>query len=188
MDETPVFTVVGKAIPRVEGPDKVTGRAQYTADVLPPGALWATYVRSPHAHARIVSVDTSRAVQVPGVVAVVTGRDLPHKRVGSPLQDLPVLCRDRVRFVGDRVAVVCCSALPLAVLKYSFSRQLPTSSGIACWMSENPSWNWQVSWPATDATPRATVLSKTSVSPGTSQDTPPMAARARFIIDQLPMR
>lgn len=100
------FEVIGKPIPRVEGPDKVTGRALYAADVIPPNTLWATTVRSPHAHARIVSIDTSRARGVPGVRSVLTASDIPYKLTGRSLKDQPVLCRDRVRFVGDRVAVV----------------------------------------------------------------------------------
>ncbi|HEY3118215.1 MAG TPA: molybdopterin cofactor-binding domain-containing protein, partial [Chloroflexota bacterium] len=106
MAATPTFSTVGQPIPRVEGPEKVSGRAQYSADILPPGTLWAKNVRSPHPHARIVSINTARALAVPGVRAILTARDIPAKRVGRPLADLPVLCGDRVRFVGDKVAVV----------------------------------------------------------------------------------
>src|SRR5712692_10405627 len=102
----PTFEVIGRPIPRVEGPDKVTGRAQYTADVLPDNALWAINTRSPLPHARIVSIDTSRALRVPGVRAVLTAADFPFKRIGRRLKDYPVLAKDRVLFVGERVAVV----------------------------------------------------------------------------------
>src|SRR5918911_3545137 len=92
---------------RVEGPLKVTGAARYTADVHMPGMLWLAYTRSPYPHARIVSVDTSAARQVPGVDAVLTGADLPETaRFGRRIQDWPVLARDRVRFIGDRVAAI----------------------------------------------------------------------------------
>src|SRR5436853_5260935 len=101
---TPPFTVVGKPIPRVEGPDKVSGRAGYSADVFPPGTLWGKIVRSPVPHARIVSIDTSRARAVPGVHAVLTAKDIPNKRTGRNYKDLPLLSDERVRFVGDKIA------------------------------------------------------------------------------------
>jgi CO/xanthine dehydrogenase Mo-binding subunit len=68
--------------------------------------LWAKNVRSPHAHARIVRIDTSRASRVPGVRLVLTAADIPNKRIGRRLKDTPLLCDDVVRFVGDKVAVV----------------------------------------------------------------------------------
>jgi CO/xanthine dehydrogenase Mo-binding subunit len=92
---------------RVDGWLKVTGGARYAADVSRPEMLWAAYVRSPHPHARIVAIDTEAAKQTPGVHAVLTGADLPsNARFGRRLQDYPVLARDRVLFVGDRVAAV----------------------------------------------------------------------------------
>src|SRR5262249_50466992 len=92
---------------RAEGPLKVTGHANYAADASAPGMLWAAYVRSPHAHALIRSIDAAAARAVPGVHAVLTADDLPPSaRFGRRLQDYPVLCRDRVRFIGDRVAAV----------------------------------------------------------------------------------
>lgn len=91
---------------RVEGPLKVTGAARYTADVSMPGMLWLAYTRSPRPHARIVSIDTSAAKQVPGVHAVITGADIGEVRLGRCLLDWPALARDRVRMVGDRVAAV----------------------------------------------------------------------------------
>ena len=91
---------------RLDGPDKVTGRARYTADVVRPGVLHGKVVRSPIAHARIAAIDTSRAKALAGVHAVLTGSDLPDVRVGRRLRDLPVLARDRVRFVGEKVAAV----------------------------------------------------------------------------------
>src|SRR5437879_2517270 len=91
---------------RVEGPLKVTGAAAYTADVSLPGMLWLAYTRSPRPHARIVSVDTSAAKQVPGVHAVLTGVDIGHVGLGRRLLDWPALATDRVRLVGDRVAAI----------------------------------------------------------------------------------
>jgi CO/xanthine dehydrogenase Mo-binding subunit len=91
---------------RVEGPLKVTGSARYTSDVHMPGMLWLAYTRSPRPHARIISVDTSAAKRVPGVVAILTGADIGHVRLGRRLLDWPALASDRVRMVGDRVAAV----------------------------------------------------------------------------------
>lgn len=91
---------------RVEGRDKVTGRARYAADVSLPGMLWAAFLASPHPHARIRAIETSEACRVPGVRAVLTGAHVRPARFGRRLLDWPVLAWDRVRFVGDRVAAV----------------------------------------------------------------------------------
>ncbi len=91
---------------RIEGPLKVTGRARYASDVLPEGTLHAGFVRSPHPHARIRSIDTSAARALPGVVTVLTADDIGHRRFGRTINDWPVLCWDKVHFVGDRVAIV----------------------------------------------------------------------------------
>lgn len=110
-----------RAIPRVEDSRLVTGRGRYAADQIPAGALHAHFVRSPHAHAEIRSIDIEAAVNAPGVVAVYIGRDLQEAGIpGLParwnLTDYrkkpmvapvrPLLCVDRVRLVGDAVAVV----------------------------------------------------------------------------------
>ena len=100
------YTTIGKPITRGEGPDKVSGQALYAADVVLPGMLWGKVLRSPFPHAKIVSIDTSRAKQVPGVHAVITAMDLPGRRVGRLLRDCPVLAMDRVLFVGEKVAAV----------------------------------------------------------------------------------
>src|SRR5438309_5940103 len=91
---------------RVEGALKATGHARYTRDFAMPGMLWASFLMSPHAHARIVSIDTSAARAVPGVHAVLTGDDIGRKHLGRQVADWPVLAYDRVRFVGDRIAAV----------------------------------------------------------------------------------
>jgi len=93
-------------MPRVEGPAKVTGLIKYTADVDRPGILRGRTLRSPLPHARILNMDTSRAQRLPGVKAVITGNDVRRRLVGASLQDMPVLARDRVRFVGEEVAAV----------------------------------------------------------------------------------
>lgn len=100
------LTVVGQRVPRIEGADKVSGRALYTADAQLPGILWGKVLRSPHAHARIVRINAEKAKSVSGVHAVITGQDIPYTLVGRRLRDVPVLARDLVRMVGDRVAAV----------------------------------------------------------------------------------
>lgn len=103
---TSTRSAIGLPIPRIEGPEKVTGRARYAADVTLPGMLWGRVLRSPYPHARIRRIDASAARRVPGVRAVVTGQDVPGHYMGKVLRDMPVLCWDRVRYVGDRVAAV----------------------------------------------------------------------------------
>ena len=91
---------------RVEGPAKVTGEARYTADILLPGMIWGKVLRSPLPHAKIVSIDTREAEQMPGILAVLTAKDLPDLLTGRLVYDMPVLAIDRVRFIGEKVAVV----------------------------------------------------------------------------------
>jgi CO/xanthine dehydrogenase Mo-binding subunit len=91
---------------RVDGRSKVLGEAVYTADIQLPNALWAAYTRSPYAFARIISIDTSAAKEVPGVRAVLTWHDIGKLRFGRQMFDWPVLCYDTVRFIGDRVAAI----------------------------------------------------------------------------------
>jgi CO/xanthine dehydrogenase Mo-binding subunit len=101
-----VFTVIGAPIPRAEGAAKVAGRSVYAADVHLPGQLFGKILRSPYPHARIGAIDVSKAHHVPGLKAVVTGQEIPGHFVGKMIRDMPVLCWDTVRFVGDRVAAV----------------------------------------------------------------------------------
>src|SRR5260370_25267071 len=90
---------------RVDGAGKVSGSANYAADLSRPGMLWARTLRSPYPHARIVSIDSSRARALPGVHAVLTGADLPPgPRAGRNMRDMPVLAVDKGRFVRETVA------------------------------------------------------------------------------------
>ena len=98
--------VVGRNIPRVEGPAKVTGACLYTADLIRRDALWGGFVRSPYPHARIAGIDASRALALSGVRAVITGKDIPMLLYGLAVRDKPVLARDVVRYVGEKVAAV----------------------------------------------------------------------------------
>ena len=108
------YHVVGQSIPRTDNLGKVTGDARYTSDVLLPGTLWAKTLRSPHAHARIVRIDTSRAEQAPGVRAVLTGNDVRGILYGRRYRDISVLAQDKVRFIGERVAAVAADTLEQA--------------------------------------------------------------------------
>lgn len=96
---------VGKGHPRLDGPDKARGAARYVHDMAVPGMLHARIKLSPHARARIVSVDTSRAKALPGVRAVLTGGDLDHK-MGLYMVDKDILAKDVVRYFGEMVAAV----------------------------------------------------------------------------------
>ena len=111
---TTSFSAIGQPVTQEEGPEKVSGKALYAADLLLPGMLWGKVLRSPYPHAHIRRIDTARARQVPGVHAVLTGQDLPDRRVGRLLRDIPVLARDRVLFVGEKVAAVAAETLQAA--------------------------------------------------------------------------
>ena len=102
------YSVVGKSLPRIDALEKVTGQARYGADMALPGMLYGKVLRSPFPHARILNIDTSRAERLPGVRAIVTGKDLPGKKVGfiPATRDLPPLAWDKVRFIGEGVAGV----------------------------------------------------------------------------------
>lgn len=97
---------VGQSIPRAEGPGKVTGLTKFTADVDRQGTLWGKTLRSPLPHARVLNIDTARARVLPGVKAVISGRDVNPRLVGASLKDMPVLAQDRVRYIGEEVAAV----------------------------------------------------------------------------------
>src|SRR6266699_6216255 len=105
---------VGLSIPRPDGPEKVTGRVQYVADIKPRGMLHAKLLRSPHAHARILRIDTSRAKAFPGVRAVITAADIPQLKKKAPTRAHAVLAIDRVVFAGQPVAAVAADELAIA--------------------------------------------------------------------------
>ncbi|MFC2013672.1 xanthine dehydrogenase family protein molybdopterin-binding subunit [Chloroflexota bacterium] len=102
------FSVIGKRLPRVDARVKVTGEAKYAGDFELPGMLWGKLLGSPYAHARIVNIDTSRAEKLPGVQAIITGKDFG----GYTLQyrfyakDIPPLAADKVRHYAEPVAAV----------------------------------------------------------------------------------
>lgn len=109
--------VMGEKVRRREDARFVTGRGKYTDDVKLPGVVWAKFVRSPHAHARVLGVDVSQAKAMPGVIKIYTGADLAGKMAPVPTAWIPpdsglkmvphfALATDRVRYVGDAVAMV----------------------------------------------------------------------------------
>src|SRR5215472_6067629 len=118
--ETRQFRVIGTRPIRHDGLDKVTGRAKYGADVSLAEMLHGKVLRSPHAHARIVSIDTSRAAALPGVKAIITGADMPDIEAGTEqagemavnyrhLSD-NILAKTKVLYTGHAVAVVAATS------------------------------------------------------------------------------
>jgi CO/xanthine dehydrogenase Mo-binding subunit len=99
-------SVIGKPLPRHDALAKVTGDARYPGDLLGPNTLHLKVVYAGRPHARIIAVDASAALAVPGVVTVLTASDVPYNAFGLIDHDQPVLCADQVRFAGDKVAVV----------------------------------------------------------------------------------
>ncbi len=98
---------VGESVKRVDGVPKTTGEFEYASDLSAAGMLWGHTLRSPHAHARVLSIDLSAALTLPGVRAVLTHDDVPgQKTYGLEFADQPVLAIDRVRYFGEPVAVV----------------------------------------------------------------------------------
>jgi 4-hydroxybenzoyl-CoA reductase alpha subunit len=101
------YQVIGKRVPMVDSWRKVTGQGPYTDDLKLPGMLVGKILRSPHPHARIVRIDTLRAAALPGVGAVVTGREAPRKFGVLPVsRDETAMAIDKVKYVGDCVAGV----------------------------------------------------------------------------------
>jgi len=106
--------VVGKSAPRLDAYEKATGAAKFTGDMWLYGMLYGKVLRSPYAHARIVSIDTSKAEKMEGVKAILTSKDVPRALIGeSGLEDAYVL-PDKVRFVGDEVLAVAAESEEIA--------------------------------------------------------------------------
>lgn len=108
------YSVVGKSVIRLDALEKVTGEAKYCTDIDIPGMLYGKVLRSPSAHAKIISIDTSRAEKLPGVRVVITGKDALERRYGGYVKDQHILCRNLVRHVGDGVAAVAADTLDIA--------------------------------------------------------------------------
>ncbi|HUT21451.1 MAG TPA: molybdopterin cofactor-binding domain-containing protein, partial [Anaerolineae bacterium] len=107
--------VVGRSNARLDGEAKVTGRARYADDYAFKGMLYGATLRAAYPHARILAIDTSAAASLAGVRAILTHRDVPgHNRHGLVYPDWPVLCEDKVRYLGDAVALVAADTPELA--------------------------------------------------------------------------
>jgi CO/xanthine dehydrogenase Mo-binding subunit len=105
---------IGLSIPRADGTEKVTGRVEYVADIKRRDLLHAKLLRSPHAHARIVRIDVTRARALPGVRAVLTAGDIPELKRKAPTRAHAVLAIDRAVFAGQPVAAVAADELAIA--------------------------------------------------------------------------
>src|SRR3990172_4223718 len=105
------FSILGKALPRVDAGPKVTGEAKYAHDIGLPQMLYGKILRSPLPHARILHIDCQRAARLPGVKGVITGKDSLGLKYGMLLDgpeslDECGLAMDKVRYIGDEVAAV----------------------------------------------------------------------------------
>jgi len=114
------YSVIGRRLPRVDARDKVTGKALYTDDLSLPRMLCGAILRSPLPHATIIAIDTSRAMRVPGVKAVVTAADTSQIKFGiisrsAKYMDEYPLAVDRVRFIGEEVAAVAAVDMDVAM-------------------------------------------------------------------------
>ncbi len=112
--DTEANTVVGKPVNDIEIIRKVQGAVTYTDDIELPGMLYGKILRTRYPHAKILNIDVSKAKQLPGVKAVITGRDIPNRRLGILIWDKPALAVDKVRFIGDEVAAVAAVDLETA--------------------------------------------------------------------------
>jgi len=105
---TPSYSVAGKDARRVDGIEKVTGKAIYTGDIQLPGMAYAKILRSPVPHARVTKVDASKARELTGVIATLTRDDIKEfaYKYGATYKDQSIVAVEKVRYVGDPVAAV----------------------------------------------------------------------------------
>lgn len=117
------FKWIGRPLPRQDAGGKVTGKTRFMSDLSFPGMLWGSVLRSRHPHALIRSIDTGEAARLPGVAAVLTHQDVPGLNgYGIVIQDQPVLCADKVRYMGDAVALVAAESKEIAALALDLIR------------------------------------------------------------------
>jgi 4-hydroxybenzoyl-CoA reductase subunit alpha len=111
------YDVISTRANRIDTPDKATGKAVFVDDITLPGMLYGALLQSPHAHAKILSIDTSEAEKLPGVKAVITAKEAGQVKYGvSPARyDETVFAVDRVRYVGDEIAAVAATRLDVAL-------------------------------------------------------------------------
>jgi CO/xanthine dehydrogenase Mo-binding subunit len=111
---TAATRIVGRSLPRMDAPGKVTGAAIYAADFTLPGMLHGKVLRSREPHARLLRIDASRAARLPGVRAVITAADVADVRYGGSVKDEEVFARERIRFAGQPLAAVAATTLEMA--------------------------------------------------------------------------
>lgn len=114
MTETKDYSVIGQSLPRVDGVEKVRGRAVYATDFHLHGMLYAKMLWSDRVHARIKRIDATQALALPGVHAFVSAADAPDTRYGVYLQDETIFARDKVRHIGERVGAIAADSEALA--------------------------------------------------------------------------
>jgi CO/xanthine dehydrogenase Mo-binding subunit len=112
--QKPRRTIIGTSTQRLEGPEKVSGRAIYATDVSLPGMLWCKVLRSPISYGRIKKIDASRARSLAGVRAIITGEDVTGFLIGRKIYDMPLLADGLVRFIGEKVAAVAADSEAIA--------------------------------------------------------------------------
>ncbi|MFC2047569.1 molybdopterin-dependent oxidoreductase [Chloroflexota bacterium] len=100
------YVIVGKSPPRVDAVNKATGKALFGVDIKLPNMLYGKILRSKYPHARVITIDVSKAQKLRGVKAVITARDVPDVKFGMNIVDQSVLANDKVRFMGDAIAAV----------------------------------------------------------------------------------
>ncbi|MCD6168043.1 MAG: xanthine dehydrogenase family protein molybdopterin-binding subunit [Caldisericia bacterium] len=106
---------IGKKVPQILSSKKVTGKLKYPSDIYLENMLWGVVVRSKYPHAVIKRIDTTKAENFPGVVKVLTWRDIPGENgFGIVVHDQPALCKDKVRYVGDAVALIAAETREIA--------------------------------------------------------------------------
>src|SRR5215203_1356069 len=107
IEEQVPLRVVGRRLKRADSPERLTGQVRFTGDLVLPGLLHARLVRSPHASARIVSMDVATAESMPGVVRVLKADDLPVRNIREAVENRSIMMAlDRATYVGQPVAIV----------------------------------------------------------------------------------
>ncbi len=138
------FNIIGSPVPRVDAIDKVTGRAKYAADYNRAGQLYGAVKYSGYPHAKITRIDTSRAKELSGVRAVLTHVDIPgEKGFGAIQTHQMVLCSDKVRFIGDAIAIVAAETQEIAdyaveLIEVEYEPLPVVADPVAALMSDSP--------------------------------------------------
>lgn len=100
------YDFIGNSTPGINAYEKVTGKTCYVSDIRMPGMLIGKALRSPYAHAKILSIDTTKAKKVPGVKCILTGKEVNQNKWGALIKDTYILAIDKVRYIGDEVVAV----------------------------------------------------------------------------------